>query len=353
MAPSSEVTGAEKAKSTQGEHKMSLALKPILLALPPFQLAGDLKDVADDVRIEVPFSLVEAQLASGRIALEAEEFEAVLPEQYRNLFSAKEIKAPVVLPLQDVLKNLPTTSLRIRDDQEEQEKGAQFQTPFAAAAAEDAKRFGAGKAMKPLKGLPQVDPTPAAPAPAPAKSAKAKIAEPAAPKIATPEVPAATAVKPAAPLKPEVNAPSNNGASEKNSQKIERNALQNALNTDDEVDAKAVVAHAGKFEGVKGCAIIFRDGLSLAGELPGEFQADGLCAMAPSFLQRIDDHMSATKLGAFSAMTLSCAKAAVTFFMHDNLCLAALHAKVELAPDVREFLANAVCELSRKYSHPA
>ncbi len=106
-------------------------------------------------------------------------------------------------------------------------------------------------------------------------------------------------------------------------------------------------------DGVKGCAIMFNDGLGLAGNLPGEFQAEGLCALAPSFLKRLDDHLSATKLGELRSMTLSCAKAAITFFMHDNLCLAVLHAKEELAVEVRERLACAVHELSLKYSHPS
>ena len=47
----------------------------------------------------------------------------------------------VALPLQEVLKNLPATSLRMRDDQEEQDAGANFATPFSAKAEEDAKRF--------------------------------------------------------------------------------------------------------------------------------------------------------------------------------------------------------------------
>ncbi|HMJ05518.1 MAG TPA: hypothetical protein VK474_04615, partial [Chthoniobacterales bacterium] len=134
---------------------------------------------------------------------------------------------------------------------------------------------------------------------------------------------------------------------------VTRSALQTALETDDELDAKAVVAHVGKMAGVKACAIMFGDGLSLAGNLPEEYEADGLCAMAPLLLQRIENHMVETKLGALRAMTLSCSNAAVTFFLHDNLCLAALHAKEELASDVRERLARAVHELSRKYSHPA
>ncbi len=269
--------------------KISLALKPVLMSLPPFQLAGDLKDLPEDARFEVPFSLVESQLMSGRVTVKSEEFANLLPTEFRNFFSAKEVNAPVSLPLQDVLKNLPAASLRMRDDQELQEKGSDFQTPFAAKAAEDAKRFAAPVPRKPLKGLPQIVPT-----------------APEAPVVAAKEEP----------------------------------------------DAKTIVADAAKMAGVKACAIIFGDGLSLAGSLPVEFEAEGLCAMAPSFLQRLADHLTSTKLGGLRSMTVSCAKAAITFFMHENLCLVALHTKEELTADVRERLAQIVQQLSKKYSKP-
>ncbi|HSH38653.1 MAG TPA: roadblock/LC7 domain-containing protein, partial [Chthoniobacterales bacterium] len=132
-----------------------------------------------------------------------------------------------------------------------------------------------------------------------------------------------------------------------------RTELQIALDTDEELDPKGVVAHIGKMPGVKGCAIIFEDGLSLAGNLPPEFNAEGLSAMAPAMMQKIENHMGDSKLGALRAMTLSCANAAVTFLTHNNLCLAALHAKEELAADVRERLAVAVQQLSKTYSQPA
>ena len=67
--------------------------------------------------------------------------------EYQDLLKAGEA-AEITLPLQEVLKNLPTASLRMRDDQEEQEAGANFATPFSAKAEEDAKRFNlAGKAV--------------------------------------------------------------------------------------------------------------------------------------------------------------------------------------------------------------
>src|SRR5207244_900643 len=48
---------------------------------------------------------------------------------------------PVLLPLQEVLKNLPTAALKIRDDQEETRAEGSFETPFSIKAKEDAKRF--------------------------------------------------------------------------------------------------------------------------------------------------------------------------------------------------------------------
>ena len=131
-----------------------------------------------------------------------------------------------------------------------------------------------------------------------------------------------------------------------------RSPLQVALDTDEKLDAKGVVAHLNKIPGVKACAILFGDGLSLAGTLPPELETDGICAMAPALMQRIENHMVETKLGALRGMTLCCVKGAVTFFMHENLCLAALHAEGDLTSEMREKLARVVHELSRKYSHP-
>ena len=305
LAASAE-TPVAPATESKPEVKITLSLKPILQGLPPFQLGGDPSSVPAEAHIELPFSLVEPQLAAGRITLTPEVFAAGLPAEYRSLFKAGEA-ADVMLPLHEVLKNLPAASLRMRDDQEEQEAGANFATPFSAKAEEDAKRFNiAGTA----------------------------VAKP----IVTPVAPVEEAQPGAAPVR-------------KPFDPLPRNPLQVALETDEKLDAKGVVAHVNKLAGVKACALMFGDGLSLAGSLPAEYETDGLCAMAPSLMQRIENHMVETKLGALRGMTLSCAKGAVTFFMHENLCLAALHSGGDLAAEVREKLSRIVHELSRKYSH--
>jgi predicted regulator of Ras-like GTPase activity (Roadblock/LC7/MglB family) len=321
------------AKVTQ---KISLPLKPILEALPPFQLTGDVKSVSNATRIELPFALVESQLASGRVHLTPEDFAAALPEEHRSLFTAKDIATPVMLPLQDVLQNLPGAALRMRDDQEEQERGSNFATPFSATAEEDARRFNVASepVAKPAFSLA----TPVAQievAPPPAV-----VVAPATPPAEAPEPEPA----PARVLKlPRAKLPT----------RKERTPLQKALDTDESVEPKAVVTHIQKMDGVEGCAIMFGDGLNLAGELPEAYEADGLCAMAPSLVQRIENHMVETKLGALSGMTLSCTEASISFFMHDNLCLAAVHKEGSLGRDVRARLDAIVQELSKTYSQPA
>ena len=241
---------------------------------------------------------------------------SALPAEYRGLFKADEAAGDVLLPLHDVLKNLPAASLRMRDDQVEQDAGANFATPFSAKAEEDAKRFNvAGTAVAKPTVTPVAAPPPETPARAAGNAGRA------------------------APVRKPFDL-------------LPRTPLQVALETDEKLDAKGVVAQVNKLPGVKACALMFGDGLSLAGSLPAEYETDGLCAMAPSLMQRIENHMVETKLGALRGMTLSCAKGAITFFMHENLCLAALHASDELAAEVREKLARVVHELSRKYSHP-
>ena len=303
-----------------GEVKIKLALKSIVRELPPMQWSGDAGSVPDAARIEVPFALVEPQLATGRISVTAKVFETCLPPEFRSDFQAGEPPIDVSLPLPEVLKNLPTATLRMRDDQVEQEIGANFATPFSAKAEEDAQRFN----------------VPATPVAKPVATASEEAAPPPDPAPVAPAV---------APEPPELMA-------EKPLDRPPRSPLQVALDTDEKLDGKSVVALVNKIPGVKACAITFGDGLSLAGSLPPELEAEGLCAMAPALLQRLENHLVDTKLGPLRGMTLSCTKGTVTFFMRENLCLGALHSSADLPAETRDKLSRVVLELSRKYSHP-
>ncbi|HST29814.1 MAG TPA: hypothetical protein VLK27_03125 [Chthoniobacterales bacterium] len=266
---------------------ISFSLKAVLQNLPAFQLTGDAATVPDSALIILPLKLVESQLATGRVSIAADVFHTAMPQEHRELFQVDVAKTPIVLPLEEVLKSLPATVLKLRDDQEALPLDTDFETPFSLKAQEDARRF-------PSKTDPE---TSKEPAKQPVVEVKSEV------------VPAATSEK---------------------------------------LDPKEVVIRANALSGVKACAITFSDGLSLAGELPAEVEADGLCAMAPSMLERISQHLRGTKLGQLVAMTLYTSDSAVSFFARANVCLTALHDKT-LAPEVRVKLADLVDKLSKTY----
>ncbi|HYY13050.1 MAG TPA: hypothetical protein VE758_01305, partial [Chthoniobacterales bacterium] len=87
---------------------------------------------------------------------------------------------------------------------------------------------------------------------------------------------------------------------------------------------------------------------------PAELGADGLCAVAASLLQKIDNHLHEPKIGALVGMTLHAAKS-ITFLRRDNIVLAALHSGDDLPNGTREKLVTLVEKLSRTYaeSEPA
>jgi predicted regulator of Ras-like GTPase activity (Roadblock/LC7/MglB family) len=272
------------AEAPKDDVQIPLSLRVLLQNLPAFQRKGDPNLAPEDVKVSFPLSLLAGQLASGRVAVSSKMFQDAIPSDHRYLFHIDEQEAPVLLPLQEVLKSIPASAMEMRQDQEKLATSETIVTPFSLQAEEDAKRFDKDKA---------------APAPEATVETVAKI-----------------------------------------------EAIV------EKVDPKQVVARASKLPGVEGCAITFSDGLSLAGNLPAALAADGLCAVAPTLLQKIDKHMHDTKLGTLDSMTLQGTNAAVTFFMHGNICLAALHGAKTLAAETRHEITHMVTELSRTYSEP-
>jgi predicted regulator of Ras-like GTPase activity (Roadblock/LC7/MglB family) len=266
----------------ENEKPLTLSLKVVLQNLPAFQLNGDPASVADNEPITLPIDSLEKQLATGRVIVAPDVFQRALPENRRNFFEVDEAKTPVVLPLEEVLKNLPATILKLRDDQEEFERNADFETPFSIRAKEDAQRFASSREEGAERSTSNVQP-----------SSGSQLEKP---------------------------------------------------------DLKDVVAQANALEGIKACAITFSDGLSLAGELPHEIAAEGLCAMAPSILDRISQHVHETKLGSVVAVAVYAEKSAVSFFARGSICLTALHTAGELPEATRSQIAQLVEKLSKKYT---
>ena len=304
-------------------------MRDVLRGISPIQLSGPVDEVPETATVEIPYSIIEPQLSLGRIAVSPAQFQAALPEEYRALFKLEETEQPVVLPLQEVLQNLPNETLQLRGDQEEIILTETFETPFSTKAAEDAVRLkvSSGPIAKAVLVAEIADPAVVAGGADPGpvgleqeNAAKGKdVARPG-------STPPATAT---------------------------RSAIQVAFDTDETLDAKTIVAHASKLPGVLACAVVFSDGLSLAGNLPAEYQTEALCALAPSLVKRINDQMVGASLGPLNGITLYCAKTPVSFFAHGNICLAALHSAGEIASDVRARLSSAARELARMYAQPA
>ena len=97
--------------------------------------------VDDSVRITLPFGLVEPQLAQGRVSIPRDQFVAVLPADFRELFETNCELATIPIPLQEIFQNLPMNALAMREDQIVPEKGPEIPTPFGQKAAEDAQRL--------------------------------------------------------------------------------------------------------------------------------------------------------------------------------------------------------------------
>src|SRR5438067_756391 len=284
------------AASTPAKDPITLSLKAVLQNLPAFQLNGDVGTVSNEERLTLPLALIEPQLASGRVSIAPDVFEAALPEKHRGLFQADEVKTPVALPLEEVLKHLPATILKLRDDQEDFAIDTDFETPFSAKAKEDARRFATDK------------------------SSTEKISD-------------------QATEQPKIDPPS-----------LGYGAAGIAPVAEKKVDPKEVVAQVSALPGVRACAITFSDGLSLAGELPGEIAAEGLSAMAPALVKRIAQHVRETKIGSLVAVTLYASRSAVSFFAQGNICLAAVHAEGSLLAQTRTQIAELVEKLSRVYA---
>ena len=336
---------ATSVESTQ-EPMVVLPLCPILASLPPMQIAGDVASVPADAKISFRMGLIAPQLATGKVTIPPKDFHAALPEQYRALFLPDVVEAPVQLSLPDVLANLPGDSLRMREDQEVTTQDETFETPFSAKAKEDAERFAQGRKTT----LPSA-----------AASSKPEVPKAETPKIELPKVAEAEVPKVRAPdlQIPKVAAPKIEPAKVELSAPVDafRVAMGPAAKWETakpaegapKFEAKAAIALACALPGVASCSVIFTDGLIIAGNIPDEMHMEGLSAVAPTMLQKLQKHMCETQLGPLRSMTVHGEKSPVTFFGAGDLCLTAVHNGVELSAESRRELGRITQELSRTY----
>jgi predicted regulator of Ras-like GTPase activity (Roadblock/LC7/MglB family) len=332
---------------------VTLPLRPILQSLPPMQVAGDVESVPADVKISFRMAAIAPQLATGKVAIPPKDFHTALPEQYRNLFLPDAVEAPVQLSLPDVLANLPGDSLRMRDDQEVVNLDEFFETPFLAKAKEDEERFGSSPATADV---------PVAEAPAAGGPSRTGVSSVAGTPPSTthdlvtetdvPRIPGLEIHKFGAPKvePPKVHAPAPVDHFDISLVPTPTAQPPKPAEETPKFDAKAAVAQACALAGVSSCSVIFADGLIIAGNIPDEMHMEGLSAVAPTMLKKLEKHMCETQLGPLTCMTVHGEKSPVTFFGAGNLCLTAVHNGAELSAESRRELSRITQELSRTYS---
>src|SRR6266487_254667 len=95
MEPKEQPILATRHAPEDSEAKITLALTKILEEVPAFQLNGSPASVSEDVRVEFPLSLIEPQLASGRVVVSPNVLQRAMPEIYRELLKIDPVETPV------------------------------------------------------------------------------------------------------------------------------------------------------------------------------------------------------------------------------------------------------------------
>jgi predicted regulator of Ras-like GTPase activity (Roadblock/LC7/MglB family) len=335
--------------------RLQLPLLVVLRGIPSAQISGPTDEVPESAQIDVSLSIIQAQLASGKISLSPAQFVAALPAEFRGRLKLEDSQTPIPLPLEEVLQRLPNDALRVRTDQEAPEPMTAFETPFSQKAAEDAARFQSPSTDAVVQVAPEtpenLESNEESTATNDQDNAITDVSSSAADAKPMP-------LKPVLKITPEKTLLPGTSATSKPSesatpapQPVERTPLQKIFETDEVLDPKSIVSHIGRLSGVRACAIMFSDGLSLADNFPPEYTTDALCAIAPTVVQKIGAQIPGAKLGALKSVTLFCAKEPVSFFAHETICLAALHAGAnEMTSETRASLNAVVEELARIYT---
>lgn len=403
------IPSAETAPVQVGSgQEIGLNLKAILRALPGDAVSGDLDRIDDNAQVVFPFSVVEKQLPTGRVAIPIEIFVPAMPAELRRIFQGADPEAEVPIPLQEIFQSLPSDALKLRTDQVVEHITEEIPTPFSQKATEDAERFKAPPEPEPVAEaeapapvaepepepapvvaeVPPPAPEPAAetvvqevpPAPVAAELPKPPIALP--PPVARPNIappPPVTFAPPPAPVAPPpapepIPAPVVAEATPSTplsmpampppplqtipaetptaapSKTFDPSILQAIFMSEDAMDAKIVAKKVSELPAIKGCLIMFGDGLTLAGNFPAEYDTPGICAMAPLLFKKIDTYAQDLKLGSVQTFTVFADQSPISFFQHDNLCLSVLHGTRGFLPGIREKLVEVTRELSKMYS---
>lgn len=308
--PLSPIVGPKKQS-----RQITVRVRPLIQAMPLKQREELLGSIPEDSQVDLPLDEIEGQLPSGRVFLPLATFTAALNPAIRSRFTDSFDGADVPISLSEIVKNLPTESIKLREDQLEQEVDPnEFETPFNTTpdtistppvkpAALDSAIPAGGRS--PLKAKPQVTPSISNYTTRKLNSVGSKFPSP----------------------------------------------MHAALGTQESLDAKKVVKLASALPGVASLTIITEDGLSLAGNLPSFMDPEGFSAMAPQLHRKMAGHTVDMKLGELKTLSFTTENHAVTIFTSGPMTIAVLHQnQSDLGHGVKEKFVAIVEGLAKKYN---
>jgi hypothetical protein len=287
--------------------KISLRVAPILEALPAEIERPALRPFAGtEARIQLPLTMIQSQLASGRVTVRAPDLLASMPEEIRSAFGTVDSNATVPIPLQEIFRELPMDSLRARSDQVIEAKPAAIPTPFAEHAREDEARFATSER---------------------APSENESLSEPVAGKTEQAAEEGDVSDRTAAP---------------------DFAKLQALLLTDEDLDVHKVVSLVGELPGVRRSLLTTLQGQAISGDLGAARYTRAATFLIPQLFTTANQTLGEIGFAPLQTMTLHFGNEQLSSFIRGKRCLTILHLPRPLRPGVRETIAQVMAELVRE-----
>jgi hypothetical protein len=279
-----------------GEEEIMLRLQPILTDFPPQLEPAAIDSLhGTEAEIALPMGLIHSQLPHGRVVIPAEIFCRALPADLRPYFESIDPAAEIPIPLQEIFSRLPSSAIKLREDQEADDPDAPIPTPFTDQVEEDAKRF----AEIPVEATAAPNETPA-------------------PKDEPPRI-----------------------AVESDSKK-----LQSIFLTDEPLDLVKTVQKVSGLPGLRSCLLSTADGVKLAGSFGEPGQEKAILTVVPELFGWTGSRLEPLQAGALETITFYYGQHQLSTFVQEKLCLTVLHDNRPFKPGVREKIRAVLNELA-------
>ena len=305
---------------------LRIALSPILRHLPPELNRTALHNVAgSNSEIELPFELIESQLANGRVTVPLSIFLEALPETIRNAFTEVDQSTQVPIPLKEIFRHLPSDALPLRADQEVDEVGDPIDTPFTTTAREDAERF-----RNAASTVEKSDQESAQPEPGHSFAQSEKTEAPS--DTPEPVIPAPEPEIPAAKTEPNFS------------------ALQTVFLTDERLDLPTIIDKISALPGLQTALLHTADGRRLTGAIGDDQLERTVLTLFPVLFGDVKTKLDDRACPGLETLTFCWRQEQISLFSDGRLCLSVRHSRRPFKPGVREKLSLILSRLAEALS---